>query len=76
MAEIRQFDEKKVAEIARNADGSLADRVLRMDRAQSIYSKDARVCRVEGHGRLAVHASGSVLLCCVKHCDHQEFVSQ
>lgn len=75
MAEIRQFDEQKVAEIARDSDATLADRILRMDRAQSIQSADARFCRVEEHGRLGVHGSGSLLICTRKHCDHQEFVS-
>ena len=68
------IDETKVVRDVRSHT-SLGDTILKLDRQQSIWNPTAKMCRVKDHGRLGVHASGAVLLCCVKHCEHQEYVS-
>lgn len=59
----------------RDAFVDLSDFILKMDRAQNRYSRDARFCPIDrDHGRLGVHGSGSVLICTAKHCQHHEAI--
>jgi hypothetical protein len=53
----------------------LSDFILKMDRKQA--SADGKLCPVDpDHGRLQVHGSGAVLMCCNKQCEYHESLSK
>lgn len=73
-----QKDMERIAAQISKMDHS--DRILALDRQQGVQGdpSEQRLCGTDArHGRLQVHASGSVLMCCstVPECVYREPVS-